>query len=70
MRNLALIILAAMLWPAVCPAQRALHFITDDGYRHQVMKDFNQKEQLIGTQFTNKIAELRNQEEAEAMMFL
>ena len=70
MRNLALIILAAMLWPAVCPAQRALHFITDDDYRHQVMKDFNQKEQLIGTQFTNKIAELKNQEEAEAMMFL
>ena len=53
-----------------CTAQSWPHFITDDGYREEVMNAFNQKKQIIGGQYTNKIDILSNSYEIEALRFL
>ena len=51
----------AQVWP---------HFISDDIYRAKVFKAFDEKAQLVGQQYVNKISMLSNSHEIEALRFL
>ena len=69
MRKVLSIIVLFALCQSVM-AQDKAHFITDDAYRAKVFKAFDEKKQLVGSQYVSQIDLLSNRHEAEALRFL
>ncbi|MBQ8968215.1 MAG: transglutaminase domain-containing protein [Bacteroidaceae bacterium] len=59
-----------MFCPFSACAQTAPHFISDAAYRAKAMKAYQEKETIIGNQYTQGIDLLTDAEEAEALRFL
>ena len=71
MKRIALsLILIFSHYLTYCFAQSWPHFITDDNYRAEVFKAFEEKEKIIGKSYTRDIGLLSNSYEIEALRFL
>lgn len=68
-KTLTALVLALMFSIHLC-AQENQRFISDDSYRENVEKAFNEKMQLVGKQFFNTDGLNLNSEEEEALRFL
>ena len=68
-KTLTALVLTLMFSMHLC-AQENQRFISDDSYRENVEKAFNEKMQLVGKQFFNTDGLNLNQEEEEALRFL